>query len=141
LTIESFLKHLPDELQLLLDKFEDIYIGRINENGRSCRLSSFSSNTWSMYNRAFNKKKKTESTITLKLSTEDLTCRSALIIKFVVFKNMSSKGSSRYNLFRMRSYLSSLFVSMGTALFRSASVTSFIRIIVSLYLGEESNHR
>ncbi|CAI6376617.1 unnamed protein product [Macrosiphum euphorbiae] len=59
LAIESLSGYLPDELQPLLDWFEDNYVGRINRNRRGRRLPLFPPNIWSMYNKVLNGKNRT----------------------------------------------------------------------------------
>lgn len=59
LAIELLSEYLPDELQPLLDWFEDNYVGRINRNGRGRRLPLFPPSIWTMYNRVLNGKNRT----------------------------------------------------------------------------------
>ncbi|KRZ00056.1 hypothetical protein T11_8057, partial [Trichinella zimbabwensis] len=49
--IDSLAGHLPDELQPLLDWFEDSYVGRRNRRGGGRRPPMFPMEMWSMYRR------------------------------------------------------------------------------------------
>ncbi|KRZ15883.1 hypothetical protein T11_5706 [Trichinella zimbabwensis] len=47
--VDSLAGHLPDELQPLLDWFEDSYVGRRNRRGGGRRSPMFPMEMWSMY--------------------------------------------------------------------------------------------
>lgn len=52
--IDSLAGELPEELQPLLQWFEDYYVGRMNRRGNTRRPAIFPPELWSLYNRVLN---------------------------------------------------------------------------------------
>ena len=57
--VDALSEFLPDDLQELLNWFEDSYIGRANRNRRGRRPPPFPMDTWNLYHRTLNKEDKT----------------------------------------------------------------------------------
>lgn len=54
MAIDALDAYLPEELQPLLEWFEDNYIGRLNRNGRGRRPARFPPSIWNLYERVLN---------------------------------------------------------------------------------------
>ncbi|XP_022161239.1 uncharacterized protein LOC111027249 [Myzus persicae] len=59
MAIDALDAYLPEELQPLLEWFEDNYIGRLNRNGRGRRPARFPPSIWNLYERVLNGKHRT----------------------------------------------------------------------------------
>jgi hypothetical protein len=57
--IDVLSNYLPEELQSMLEWFEDNYIGRMNRNNRNRRKPRFAPQTWNLYQRVLNYQNKT----------------------------------------------------------------------------------
>jgi len=54
IAIDALAENLPEELQPLLEWFEDNYVGRLNRNGRGRRLARFPPSIWNLNERVLN---------------------------------------------------------------------------------------
>ncbi|KAB0805437.1 hypothetical protein PPYR_02407 [Photinus pyralis] len=57
--VEELGQELPQELQPLLDWFEDNYMGRLNRRGNGRRRPLFPPETWNLYDRVLNDQDRT----------------------------------------------------------------------------------
>lgn len=57
--VDALDNELPDELQLLLNWFEDTYVGRMNRRATGRRVPLFLPETWNVYERTLNGEERT----------------------------------------------------------------------------------